>query len=47
MAEEIRPIVAKTFFDCLSGIMRDLLGEMVEQLRMIDDRLRPYDHRIG
>ena len=27
--------------------MRELLGEMVEQLRMLDDRLRPYGQRIG
>lgn len=30
----------------LSGIMRELLGEMAERLRMLDNRLMQYDRRI-
>lgn len=27
--------------------MRELLGELAERLRMLDDRLRQYDQRIA
>ncbi|HKN20826.1 MAG TPA: IS110 family transposase [Terracidiphilus sp.] len=40
------PLILEDVSNGLSGVMRELLGEMAERLRMLDDCLRPYDQRI-
>lgn len=40
------PVIVGDGANGLSGIMRELLGEMAERLRTLDDHLRQYDQRI-
>ena len=40
------PVILEDQSNRLSALMRELLGEMAERLRMLDDRLRQYDRRI-
>jgi len=43
------PVILEDRENGLSGVMRELLGEIGERLRFIDDRLRKYDltiHRL-
>ena len=40
------PLILEDASNGLSGVMRELLGEMAERLRMLDDCLRQYDQRI-
>ncbi len=40
------PLILEDESNRLSALMRELLGEMAERLRMLDDRLRPYEERI-
>ena len=41
------PVILEDQSNRLSGLMRELLGELAERLRMLDDRLRQYDQRIA
>src|ERR1700674_1795195 len=41
------PVILEDQSNRLSALMRELLGEMAERLRMFDDRLRQYDQRIA
>jgi len=41
------PVILEDQSNRLSALMRELLGEMAERLRMFDDRLRQYDERIA
>jgi transposase len=40
------PVIVEERDNGLSGVMRELLGEIGERLRFIDDRLRKYDATI-
>jgi transposase len=40
------PLILEDQSNRLSGLLRELLGEMAERLRLLDDRLRQYDQRI-
>src|SRR6266446_884384 len=41
------PVILEDEGNRLSALMRELLGELAERLRMLDDRLRQYDQRIA
>jgi transposase len=41
------PVVLEDQSNRLSWLMRELLGEMAERLRLLDDRLRQYDQRVA
>ena len=40
------PLILEDQGNRLSALIRELLGEMAERLRLLDDRLRQYDQRI-
>jgi transposase len=40
------PLILEDQSERLSALMRELLGDMAERLRLLDDRLRQYDQRI-
>ena len=40
------PLILEDAPNGLSRVMRELLGETAERLRMLDDRLRQYDQRV-
>jgi transposase len=41
------PLILEDESNRLSALMRELLGEMAERLRLLDDCLRQYDQRIA
>jgi transposase len=41
------PVILENQSNRLSSLMRELLGELAERLRMLDDRRRLYDQRIA
>jgi len=42
----VRPLILEETTNGVSGVVRELVGEMVERLRTLDDRLRQYDRRV-